>query len=648
MAMKGRWARTAANVGAAVAVFASAFLFFFLTGPTDLSWMEGAAYQRRVALTDFGEGPWDRPLFVFLSQPFLLLPLEKTSSGANWAAAAFAAGACLFVYLLLKMLLQMAPQFIARRVGVLAALSLAVSHTFWMRAVTPGPEPLDALLLAATLYFLIRFANEGGAKNLYFGMGILGLSLANNLLMIFLIPIVFLFVRVVHPPLIRNLGAVRFRGLVVFAAGASISLAVTAWGWYEAGFSIPEQHKSWLRFWDHMMLTWEGPLQESLIRFGSMLLLNFPPWSIVVGLIGLAELNRRQKYVFWLIFPLFLIYSALAVTLQLPEPVPSYLPSWVFFSVAVGYGWWKLLSSGNWQGFAVALVLSASPLIIYRFAPLAVREAQMELRVEALLDVPKELPLDHLAAQLNPDRRYLPEARGFAERAIDALPEGARVLAVSRMAELVVAPVTYVVEVEKRKPVAIALVGPGDETGLRTLLSEPGPLFAIGLHPPNPAVTAILPTHHFRATGEWFHLVSRSEIRDRILVDAPIPGVPDDSLGDAHLVGNWYGYVEPQGYPVSLHIEGPVGALSGTALLNEEGARPRSGKFTRLSSTVGAVLGSVEYGEEGADQLHFHLDATQKGNRLEGTWTAFELPELSGRFVVWLQPGAAGPTLSSP
>jgi hypothetical protein len=396
------------------------------------------------------------------------------------------------------------------------------------------------------------------------------------------------------------------------------------------------------------MLTWDQPLQESLIRFGSMLLLNFPPWSIVIGLIGLAELNRRQKYVFWLIFPLFLIYSALAVTLHLPEPVPSYLPAWVFFSVAVGYGWWKLLSGGSWQGFAVALVLCASPLVIYRFAPLAVRQAQMELRVEALLDVPKELPLDHLASQLNPDRRYLPEARGFAERALDALPEGARVLAVSSTAELVVSPITYLVEVEKRKPVGIATVGEGDETGLRTLLTEPGPLFAMGLHPPNPAVTAILATHHFRATGEWFQLVPRSEIHDRVLADAPIHGVSDDSLGDAHLVGSWYGYVEPQGYPLSLHIEGAVGALAGTATLNEEGARPMRGKFTRLSSTVGAVLGSVEYGEEGADQLHFHLDATQKGNRLEGTWKAFELPELSGKFVVWLQPGAAAASASSP
>ena len=89
---------------------------------------------------------------------------------------------------------------------------------------------------------------------------------------------------------------------------------------------------------------------------------------------------------------MFLVYAFLVVTLRLGAPVPSYLPVWVFLSVAVGFGWWKLLSSGGWQGFAVAIVLCASPLVIYRFAADAVRLVQMEFRAEALLDVPKELP----------------------------------------------------------------------------------------------------------------------------------------------------------------------------------------------------------------------------------------------------------------
>jgi len=632
--VKRRWARDITNIAVAVAVFAGAFGFFFLTGPTDVAWMEGAEYQRRVAETDIGAGPWEHPLFVFASQPFLLLPWGELARRANWAAAAFAAGACLFVYLLLKMLLQMAPQFIARRVGVLAAVSLGVSNTFWMRAVTPGPEPLDALLIAAMLYFLIRFANAGGAINLYVGMGILGLSLANNLLMLFLIPIVLMFVRVVQPPLVREIGKVRFRGLAVFALGASLALAVAAWGWTKTGFLIPPEQKSWLSFWDHMMLTWDSPLQESLQRFGAMLLLNFPPWTAVIGVIGLWELYRRQKYVFFLVFPLFLVYVFLVVTLRLSAPVPSYLPAWVFLSVAVGFGWWKLLSSGGWQGFAVAIVLCASPLAIYRFAPEAVRQARMELRVEALLDVPKELPLDHLAFQLNPDRRGLPPASDFAVAALATLPAGAVVVSPSRASELMVAPMRYLVEVENSAAVSFESLGVDGDLA--------DGVYVMGLHPPHPVIMAKLDTHEFLPVGDWFQFVPREAVVTAAAPEGDAEAVPGevDELDDSHLIGKWRGYVEPQGYPVTLSIQGVPGNLTGTAVLNERGARSHEGTFVRLSSTVGAVLGSVEYGEPGTDQIHFHIDATQRGDRLEGYWKLYELPELNGRFVVWREVSA--------
>ena len=123
--------------------------------------------------------------------------------------------------------------------------------------------------------------------------------------MLFLIPIVFTFVRVVQPPLIREVGGVRFRGLLAVCAGASVALAVAAWGWTHTGFVVPPEHANGLLFFDDMMLAWEPPLKESLARFGALLLLNFPPWTAIIGLIGLWELYRRQKYVFYLIFPSF-------------------------------------------------------------------------------------------------------------------------------------------------------------------------------------------------------------------------------------------------------------------------------------------------------------------------------------------------------
>ena len=312
----------------------------------------------------------------------------------------------------------------------------------------------------------------------------------------------------------------------------------------------------------------------------------------------------------------------------------------------VGFGWWKLLAGGNWQGFAAALLLSASPALVYRFAPVAVRYARTELRARALLDVPLELPLDPLAFQLNPDRRKLPEAREFALSALRALPEHAIVIAPSRASELVLAPVRYLAEVEGESTTRFVSIGADAATPLGTLTTdlETSPVFAMGLHPAHEAVTALLATHHFRAEGFWFRLVSIND-SSRVLDDRPLSGVRDDALDDSHLVGVWYGHVEPQGYPLTLHIVGGRGNLSGTAVLNAEGARPWQASFTRLSSTVGTVLGSAELGEPNGDKLHFHVDARQTGNKLKGSWNAFEIPRLAGTFVVWRQ--ESKPSLTS-
>ncbi len=191
--------RKLVSLGFALAVFGGSLAFYIFSGPSDIAWLDGAYFQRQAVLCEIGDGPWDRPLYGILSQPFLLVPWEGLARRPSLASAVFAAGTCLFIYLLMKVFLQLVPQVIARRVGILAAVLLGVAHTFWLRAVTPGPEVLDALLLVAVLYFLVRFENEGRVGHLYAAMMGLGLSLANNLMMLFLLPVFAVYVRVVKP-----------------------------------------------------------------------------------------------------------------------------------------------------------------------------------------------------------------------------------------------------------------------------------------------------------------------------------------------------------------------------------------------------------------------------------------------------------------
>ena len=626
--MRPNWYRGWVHTGVALAVLAGSFAFYVYTGPADIAWGEGAYYQRRVVLAEIGEGPWDRPLYVILSQPFLMVPWGSLSRRANLASAAFAAGACLYVYLLLKVLLQVAPQFVARRVGLVAAISLAVAHTFWLRAVTPGPETLDALLLASILYYFLRFANEGRIPFFYLAMALLGLSLSNNLMMLFLLPVFAVWVRVMQPPLVRQIGSVRARGLVVFLISSGLALALTASSWATAGFHVPPERWEWVTFWrGKMLLSWDAPLQQSLTRFAITLVYSFPPWTALMGLLGLAELFRRQRYVFGLIFPLFVLYSALVVTLQLPAPLAAYVPAWVLISIAVGYGWWKVLADGGWRDYVLALVLSLSPVLIYRAAPWAVERLGQEPRAGSFLSLSFEVPYDPLTHLLNPDRRNSPDARAFAQAALGELPPGSRVVAVSREGELFLAPLRYLAEVEKVGPeVSFATVTPSDESQLREWASnEEEPLFLVGLHPPNPIVERLLDRYHLVPVGPFFRVLTKESVPGRVLTDAEQPTL---------LAGEWHGYVLPQGYPVSFSIrEAPDGTFSGQVVLNEGGSQPSEGAFTRISPIGSSLVARVTY----EDRLNIHLDAELQGNRLEGTWLVYEAQYLQGSFRAWKQ-----------
>jgi hypothetical protein len=461
-------------------------------------------------------------------------------------------------------------------------------------------------------------------------MLILGLSLSSNLMMFAcMFPFIAIWVRVVKPPLVREIGMVRFRGLLLLVAGAALALVIAAWGWSSAGYRIPPEQWSWLTFWrENMTLSWDDGLKQSLIRFGALFTYNFFPWMAVIGLLGFIELFQRQKYVFWLLFPIFIVYSFFAVTLTLPEPIPAYLPCWVLFAIAAGYGWWKALAEASWVGFIIALALSLSPLAIYHYAAPAIEMIREETRVRTLWTPPFEAPIDSLSYYLNPNKRVQPNARAFARDALTHIPDRARIATPSRAGERVVAPVRYAIEVEQaRTEVSFVNVGPDESQKLENWAAEVfTPLFISGLHPPSPTVENLLDRYALVPNGYFFQLQARE----------PMPE-PAESEEIPTVVGEWSGFTRPQGYRIDFSIrETPDGEFSGTATLNQTGARPLEGSFTRLSLLHDAFVARITY-----NQFHIHIDAKLSGNRLEGEWQLFEAQYLKGTFQVWRSPPPA-------
>jgi hypothetical protein len=147
------------------------------------------------------------------------------------------------------------------------------------------------------------------------------------------------------------------------------------------------------------------------------------------------------------------------------------------------------------------------------------------------------------------------------------------------------------------------------------------PLFLSGLHPPNPAVVGLFDRYALVPSGYFYQLVPRKTPPQMQEADTP-----------RTVIGEWSGFVRPQGYSVSFSIrETPDSELSGTAILNQTGARPLEGTFTRISLLDNAFLASIAY----ENLAHIHIDSQLTGNRLDGEWRIFEAQYLGGTFTVW-------------
>jgi hypothetical protein len=164
----------------AVTTFVVAIVLYILTLAPGLLWGGGdfATFQTKLFTGQIESNVFGHPLWVILARPFIWLPIRDVAYRANLASAIFAAMALIFVFLSAWQLTHSAGA------SLLGTASLMVSHTFWTYAVMPKPYSLNALLLAACIYFLLRWGQEQRGIYLSAFAVLYGLSPLNHLVML--------------------------------------------------------------------------------------------------------------------------------------------------------------------------------------------------------------------------------------------------------------------------------------------------------------------------------------------------------------------------------------------------------------------------------------------------------------------------------
>ncbi len=401
---------------AALALYTATLAPGLLWGGGDFATFQTMAYLLEIQLPG---GIFGHPLWVILAHPFTWLPVRDPAWRANFACAVFAALALVLVFLTARRLTRSVPA------SLLATAALAVSHTFWTYAVMAKVYSLNALLLIACIYLLLRWGSGGRGGFLYAFAFLYGLSLLNHLVMATAAAGFLAYVAIIawrrrgNPGLGRQLLFALLAGLLGLAPYLYLLARTGTTG------SAVGTIRGFLRGLGYLLT--HPPALFLGVGVGLALLLYQFPAAFLPGFLGLRHLARQAKPEAWLLGLAALgnVLFLLAAT----DPrtggeywwnLHYYLQTYVVFALWIAVGFaalWPRIVARKGTLAAVGLLTILLPILLYALAPAVARPFVSHL--------PGFRPLpgrDNLTYVLSPWKHRETGARRFGESILAALP----------------------------------------------------------------------------------------------------------------------------------------------------------------------------------------------------------------------------------
>jgi hypothetical protein len=403
-------------------------LYHFTLAPR-VMWGDSADLALKVFDFTLDPAADGHPLFIVLGRIFsLFLPWGELALKLNSMCAIFAALTVLFVYLALRKITR----------GVLPALAgavaLTVSHAFWLHAVITEVYTLNTFFLAFLIWLLLRWReNPDNTSLLYLGAFVFGLSITNHML-IGLFGIAVLFILVTHQPKIflewKKVGLL----LLLFGIGASLYWGTLLY-WT---ITLPPakttevvdivtgrtEHRSGI-----LAFT---AVSRNIFLYLAYLFYQFPFFGFILGFVGFYALYQDDKRLFGFIF--LALFSNAFFTLAGVHTYGNanytfYISDYVVFSIAIGYGLDRFLSSlrqSKWgisppveytqrfmPGMLIITLLYIIPVAMYNLIPKVVEKLNINLIYG------RSIPYrDNNAYFLNPSKRGYQGPEHYAHLAL--------------------------------------------------------------------------------------------------------------------------------------------------------------------------------------------------------------------------------------
>ena|GEM_PF-668109 len=255
-------------------------------------------------------------------------------------------------------------------ISALAAMSLAIAPRMWYLGSVAELYALNSLYIAGVLYLLVTWY-QTRHDVLYWGAVIVyAMSFGNHTSMILLLPAFLFGVLIANPHMLFRPINLALTALIVLIAAsqyAQIPIRMSANPQY-CNFCT-EMHTPR----DFIAFVTGGPFKHSFFTVGKrdMIMrisesiqqfsIQFMPWGLVLGVIGLWEMARRQWKMAALLFIGLFCEWFFVMGYNIPDWHDFLSPSYVIFTPMIGYGMmrvWQVLSAqlapmaSGWQARA--------------------------------------------------------------------------------------------------------------------------------------------------------------------------------------------------------------------------------------------------------------------------------------------------------
>ncbi len=443
-----------------IGVFTVGLTIYIITLAPGLLWGGGdfARFQTKVFTGEIEGNIFGHPMWVVLARPFIWLPIRDVAYRVNLASAVFGATALVFVF--------QSAWHLTRSSGasLLATGALLVSHTFWTYAVLPKAYSLNALLLAACIYLLLRWCRERRGVYLYIFSIVYGLSLLNHLVMATAAAGFAAFILLVAW---RDRGSSPVWNQVILAGALyMVSLAP-----YVLLVSVTREAEAtrgtitaFLRGLFYALTTPDA-LLLGLVAGTGLLIYQFP-MTTPIGIFGLRWLWKKDQPATVLLGLVTLGVVGFLTGATDPRTggdyiwnLHYYMLMYIAFVLFMAAGFAALrsrLSQPRIRKAATVLMTIVLPVLIYATAPVLVRLF--------LPDMPgfRDLPgRDNFAYVLSPWKQNETEARKFGDSILSALPPNSMLFADYSIWSMI----NYLQVVENHRPDVDVIKLPGAGSG---------------------------------------------------------------------------------------------------------------------------------------------------------------------------------------